>query len=88
MKKLISQNQLATCLYNISKAFTTFLNVAPMSKSMIQHDIEYMTNHYNTFYVIIEKHYGTVRIQDSNYFMGEHLEFEVNVWDGKYYVEF
>ena len=88
MKKLISQNQLCTAVQNINKAFTTFLNVAPTSKSVIAQNLEYMTKQYNTFYIIIDKHYGSIYIQDSNYFMGEHLELEVNVWDGKYYVEF
>ncbi len=88
MKKLISINQLCTAVGNMSKAIATFENVAPVSKTIIDKKIEYYANKYCTFWIIIDKHNASVRIQDNNKSLGDHLELEVNNWDGKFYVEF
>ncbi len=49
MKKLITKNQLCTAVHNISKSIATFQNVAPMSKTFIDKEIEYHANKYCTF---------------------------------------
>ena len=88
MKKLISMNQLCTAVHNMSKSIATFQNVEPMSKTFIEKEIEYHANKFATFWIIIDKHYACVRMQDNNRWKGDHLELEVNVWQGKFYVEF
>lgn len=49
MKKGLTTKQLAKHVYNMSKALADFQNVEPMSISMIESDIEFISNHYNNF---------------------------------------
>lgn len=87
MKKLISLKQLCTAVHNMSKAIATIQNVAPMSRSTIEQDIKCISNHFCTFYIIIDKHYSCTSIRIKDDWKGDHIKLEVNIWDGKYYVE-
>ena len=87
MKKGLTTKQLAKHVYNMSKAIADFQNVQPMSINMIESDIEFISNHYNNFKIIIEKNFATVKVVSENYYHGNIIVIDVDLCENKFYAK-